>query len=119
MNIILAFNPTSVKYTLLNIGWNAEPNAPMPELFVSGDSVTITFGLNYFLYPEFKEDDRGKLTFYRCYKYDFNGSNDEGYYLGQHRYNYKQLPWGGFYELESSWKSDFPENPVILSNLAN
>jgi hypothetical protein len=34
--------------------------------------------------------------------------NDEGYILGQYRYKDIDLPWGEFYQLFSSWETDFP-----------
>jgi len=82
--------------TLLTTDWNADPNAPEVQLTVDGTSVTLDFFVNYFIYDKFKEGDRAKLTFYNCHKYSFNSMNDEGYYIGQYRYKYTDLPWGSF-----------------------
>ena len=40
--------------------------------------------------------------------------NDEGYYGGQYRYKYTELPWGDFYEIDTDWKSDFHKNNLII-----
>ena len=107
--------PTQLNFTLLTKSWNADPNAPEPKLTVVGEDVVLEFFLNNNIYSQFSEHDKGRLTFYNCHKYDFNGTNDHGYYLGQHRYNYKQLPWGEFYKLDTDWETDFPINPTYLS----
>jgi hypothetical protein len=103
-----------MKYLLLTKGWNADPNAPEVQLKVEGYNVVLEFYLNSFIYP-FKEDQRGRLTLLDCYKFSFNSMNDEGYYAGQYRYNYEELPWGEFYELETDWEDDFPKKPEILN----
>lgn len=102
-------------YTQLNIDWNADPNSPETSIKVEGDTIILDFYLNYFLFDEFKEGDKGQLTFYNCHKYDFDGTNDEGYFLGQHRYKYTDLPYGEFYQLNTNWQTDFPKNSKILN----
>ena len=97
----------------LNENWNADPNAPEPILAVKGNIIIIDFYLNYFLFKDFKENDRGRLTFRNCSKYAFNGMNDEGYYYGQYRYKYTELPWGQFYQLSTD-PTDFPSENVVL-----
>lgn len=106
-------------YEKLNLDWNAEPNAPEPTVSARGNTLTVSFYLNYFLYDRFHEDDKGILTFKDCYKYSFNSMNDEGYYRGQYRYKYNELPWGEFYLLNTS-VDDFPKDSIILDeSLAN
>lgn len=104
-----------MEFTKLTIDWNAEPNAPEEKITVIGDTVVVEFYLNSFVYEEFSEDDKGRLTFIGCHKYSTNGSNDEGYYMGQHRYKYQYLPWGEFYQLETDWRLDFADEPIFLS----
>ena len=99
----------------LTTDWNAEPNAPEVALVVRGRNVILDFFVNYFLYHQFKEDDKAKLTFYNCHKYFYGSPNDEGYYLGQHRYKYTELPYGQFYQLKTDWEIDFPKDCIILS----
>jgi len=100
--------------TLLTKDWNADPNAPEVELSVEGSSVTLDFFVNYFIYDKFNEGDKAKLTFHNCIKYSFNSMNDEGYYMGQYRYKYSDLPWGEFYKLDTNWETDFPARHITL-----
>ena len=108
-----------MKYKKLNIGWNAEPNAPEPELLTEGNMLAIVFYLNPFIYNSIEDDEKGELRFYNCYKYSFNSCNDEGYYRGQYRYNNTQLPWGEFYEIEHDWQEDFHPESRILNKEIN
>jgi len=94
--------------TLLTTDWNADPNAPEVKLTVEGSSVTLDFFVNYFLFDKFEEGDKARVTFLNCHKYSFNSMNDEGYYMGQYRYKYTDLPWGEFYKLDTNWETDFP-----------
>jgi len=103
-----------MKYTQITEDWNAEPGAPEVKLSVENTTVTLEFYLNSFQFNNFKEDDRAKVIFLNCHKYSFNTMNDEGYYYGQYRYKYTDLPWGEFYKLETGWETDFPVNPTIL-----
>lgn len=102
-------------YTQINTDWNADPNAPEVRLTVDNNSVTLEFYLNYFLFERFHEGDKAKLTFNKCYKYTFNGMNDEGYFQGQYRYKENQLPWGEFYKVETDWEKDFPLKHEVLN----
>ena len=88
--------------------WNADPNAPDVQLTVDTNCVTLEFYLNYFLFEKFSEGNKAKLIFNKCYKYAFNGMNDEGYFQGQYRYKDNELPWGEFYKIETDWEKDFP-----------
>lgn len=105
--------------TLLTTDWNADPNAPEVELVVEGSSVTLNFFVNCFIYEKFKEGDKAKLTFINCLKYSFNSMNDEGYYMGQYRYKYTDLPWGEFYKLDTNWETDFPARHTILADITD
>src|SRR6478735_1456083 len=104
-----------MEFTKLNLDWDADPNVPDVKVTVIDDTVLVEFDLNYFEGEQFKEGDRGRLKFIGCHKYSSNGPNDEGYYKGQHRYKYTDLPWGDFYKLETNWRLDFPDYPVFLS----
>lgn len=104
-----------MRYRQLNQNWNADPSAPQPSLTVTEQTVQLEFYLNAFQFEQFQEGDKARLTFQNCHKYSFNGLNDEGYYKGQHRYNYQQLSWGEFYELFTDWQIDFPIDAVFIS----
>lgn len=101
-------------HTQITTDWNANPNAPQVQLSVDNTSVTLEFYLNSFLFDNFHEEDKAKLTFLNCHKYSFNAMNDEGYHKGQYRYKYTDLPWGEFYKLDTNWASDFPVTHTIL-----
>ena len=105
--------------TLHTKEWNADPNSPDVEISILGNSVTLDFLVNYFIYDNFKEGDKARLTFENCLKYSFNSMNDEGYFMGQYRYKYNDLPWGEFYEIQSNWQTDFPIEQTLLSELNN
>jgi len=81
--------------------------------------VEFKFELNPFEFDFIDKGDIGILEFSEVYKVDFGTMNDEGYYMGQHRYNNDVLPWGEFYELiDSNWRTDFPKSsPIINSEL--
>ena len=49
----------SVTFVQLNHGWNAEPNAPSPEVIVQGNDVLLTFFVNAFQFENFTPDERG------------------------------------------------------------
>jgi hypothetical protein len=103
-----------MNYTQITTDWNADPNAPEVQLTVNNNSVTLEFYLNYFLFDNFQEGDKAKLTFNQCYKYALNGMNDEGYFQQQYRYRDNELPWGEFYKLETNWEKDFPMKHRVL-----
>lgn len=82
----------------LNDGWNAEPNAPEPQVKVTGSSVELTFVLNPWTNGA-DEGERGRLTFRNCAMWRIGATNDEGWYAGQCRYSKAAPAWGEFYEL--------------------
>ena len=83
----------------LNLGWNAEPNAPNPQIRGDGDIIVVTFSLNSFQFPEFDCDDIGRLSFLSCSRYRLGPTNDEGWYRGQCRFSGIAPSWGEFYEV--------------------
>ena len=42
--------------------WNAEPNAPNPEVTVVGENLVLQFAPNQFLYPRFSTLPRVRLV---------------------------------------------------------
>lgn len=83
----------------LNEGWNAEPNAPSPQVRVEGGDVIVTFLLNPFQFPQFGVEDMGILRFLSCQRYRLGPTNDEGWYRGQCRFSEVAPRWGEFYEV--------------------
>lgn len=99
----------------LNIGWNAEPNAPELNISVNGTDVVIEFYLNTFEYEGFSEEDKAKITFHNCYQYRDGEPNDEGFYCyNQSRYKKYGVKWGEFYLVHcSDWRENFPDSIKI------
>lgn len=107
-------------YIKLNNNWGAEPNVPEVQLKIEGNTIFLEFFLNdEDTEEDTEEDKKSVLKFSNCHKYSFNSMNDEGYYLGQYRYKYTELPWGEFYKIETNWESDFPESSIELKELLN
>jgi len=101
-------DPKAMKtvFTKLNKGWNAEPNAPKPTVGVRGTDVVLSFLLNPFQFPEYKEGDIGTLRFEGCWRYRIGQTNDEGWYRGQCRFSSHAPAWGEFYEIQGDLKLD-------------
>jgi hypothetical protein len=89
---------SSLIFKRLHDGWNAEPNAPAPNVTVRGSEVQLTFFLNPFAY-EASDGERGCLIFERCSMWRLGPTNDEGWYAVQCRYSKAAPVWGQFYEL--------------------
>ncbi len=102
-----------IQFEQLNIGWNAEPNAPELSISVEGTDVVIMFYLNAFAYEGYSEGDKAKITFHNCYIYRNGAPNDEGFYIyNQSRYKQYGVKWGEFYLVHNSdWQENFP-NPI-------
>lgn len=108
-----------MQYIRMTTDWNAEPNDPQVSLSINQNSLSLNFLVNAFLYTNFKEEDKVVLTFHKCHKFSFNNMNDEGYYMGLHRYKSDILPWGEFYLIETDWEKDFPDESTILIERPN
>src|SRR5215813_4031407 len=87
------------EFLQLNLGWNAEPNAPDPHVAVEGDDILLCFYVNPFQFKEFSEDEVGFLRFVKCVRYRLGPTNDEGWYHGQCRFSQIAPGWGEFYEI--------------------
>ena len=93
----------------LNEGWNAQPNAPLPQANVDGDDVVLRFRLNAFSFEMFSREDLGFLRFHACSRYRFTSVNDEGWHRGQCRFSGLAPRWGEFYEVIGDFKDDAPD----------
>ena len=100
----------------LNLGWNAEPNAPEPVVEVAGHDILLRFSLNPFQYPEVTEGDVRVLRFKACSRYRLGETNDEGWYRGQCRYSKAAPAWGEFYEIIGS--DEFADQPNDWVNVS-
>lgn len=87
------------EFAKLNDGWNAEPNAPDPQVRIAGTEAILTLRLNGFQFPAFGDKDAGTLRFVDCARYRLGPTNDEGRFAGQCRYGATAPAWGEFYEI--------------------
>lgn len=84
----------------LNIGWDAEPGAPHPEIRVEDHTLILTFYLNPWVFPGVKPGDVGELRFESCWRYRLGDTNDEGWWMRQCRFSVLAPDWGEFYKVE-------------------
>ncbi|MEM0967657.1 MAG: hypothetical protein AAGJ81_16030 [Verrucomicrobiota bacterium] len=102
-------------FTQLNTDWNAEPNAPYPEVKIEGDKLELIFDLNYLQFCQFSEDQKGRIEFDGVIRYRLGQTNDEGWYDGQCRFSKIAPNWGEFYLIEGdSRMSESPDDWVIV-----
>lgn len=104
-----------IVFEQLNIGWNAEPNAPELNISVNDTDVIIEFYLNTFTNNGFSKEDKARITFHNCYQYRDGAPNDEGFYCyNQSRYKKYGVKWGEFYLVHhSDWIENFPSSIKI------
>jgi hypothetical protein len=104
-------------FAQLNIGWNAEPNVPMPAVLEQKRDLLLNFFLNPYVFPNFKDDEKGVLRFENVAKYRLGPTNDEGWYRGQCRYTDVAPKWGEFYELTGpDAQRDMPEDWHVMND---
>lgn len=104
-----------MKYTKLNPNWNADRNAPQPELSTINEGIALSFQLNANDFEYIDEGEMGKLEFYNVYAYRLATIGHVEYLKGQSRFKNNQLPWGDFYEIkEGKWPKDLPDDRVVL-----
>jgi len=104
---------------------------------VVGKDIILVFDLNYFIYEQFKEGDKGRIIFKDCLMYRVGDPNDEGFYgknnnsawkastaekLGWENYPEisKSIGWDNFYEIEGSdWKSITEFGGTVIKEVEN
>jgi len=105
-----------IDFIQLSNNWNAHPVSPEVNLQIVGENLIMEIYLNHYMFDSFVEGDKACITFENSYKYSLNSCNDEGYYYGQYRINWKQLEWGEFYEIISGLDRKLPKPIVQLSD---
>jgi hypothetical protein len=85
-----------------NLNWNAEPNAPDPQITFAGDDLQLRFFLNAFAFEEFHAGELGILRFENVAKYRLGRTNDEGWYRGHCRFSGLAPAWGEFYSVNGA-----------------
>lgn len=102
----------------LNEGWNAEPNAPEPNVTVEGQDVVVSFRMNPYQFPQFSPKDVGQLRFVSCRRYRLGCTNDEGWYRGQCRFSKVAPQWGEFYEVGGDLRlGECPDDWVAVAQV--
>lgn len=89
----------STTFEQLNIGWNAEPNAPEPRIELTGTELRLYFLVNPFQFPAYAEGEIATLRFSDCWRYRLGPTNDEGWYRGRCRFSRLAPSWGELYEV--------------------
>ena len=105
-----------LKFTQLNDGWNAEPNAPYLRAEPDDTSLVARFRPNQFLYPEFERVSFILVRFESCERYRITSVNDHGWYDGQCRFSGHAPAWGEFYEVSGDTRDDLDATPWITTN---
>jgi hypothetical protein len=104
----------------LNHDWNAEPNSPIPQAVVEDGDVILTFWMNAFRFPQFKEEDTGRIRFTNSFRYRIGTVNDEGWYQGQCRFSKLAPKWGEFYEVEGDLRlNECPQDWIMVGSQRN
>ena len=94
------------QFIKLNDGWNAEPNAPEPQIETTGSTLKLIFFRNWMMFPDVEEDSKMSLVFQNCHKYRLGRTNDEDWYRGQCRFSKIAPEWGEFYEVRGDLLDD-------------
>ena len=82
----------------LNADWNADPNAPYPEVREIGSRLELRFHLDSLTHNA-KFGEVGCLAFENCSAWRLGYPNMDGWYFGHWRYKKLAPEWGEFYEL--------------------
>ena len=108
----------ATKFTQLNHGWNAEPNAPHIDVDVDGTMLTLSFLANPWQFPEFVDGQIIRLRFADVWRYAIGDVNHEGWYRGQCRFSKLAPRWGEFYEVSGDLRlNQFDAEWHVVSEL--
>lgn len=102
----LNMSTRATTFTRLNEAWNAEPNAPDPQVSTIDGELVLTFLPNPFQFRGFFEDQRVRVVFTGAWRYRIGKVNDEGWYRGQCRFSQVAPAWGEFYEIHGDLRLD-------------
>lgn len=103
--------PTYIK---LNLDFDAEPNAPSPEVSITGSNLNLKFLLNPFLWENVKDDEQAELHFNGVLKYRLGGPGSDNF--KDFRYYDEEIDNYGFYQIKNSnWMRNFPLDEKTVS----
>lgn len=89
-----------LKFIQQNTDWNAEPNAPEPQVTRNGSNLNISFLMSPSSFGwDGREDVPGLLRFQSCTRWCWDSTNDEGWHAGAGRFARLAPRWGEFYEV--------------------
>lgn len=94
------------KFIKLTDTWNAEPNAPWPDVRVENGDVYLTVFANPWQFAGFDEEERIEIRFANAARYRLGPTNDEGWYRGQCRFSDVAPEWGEFYEIRGELRAE-------------
>ena len=103
-----------IEFRKLNEGWDAEPDAPRPDVRAGESGVTLTFYLSLRGQPEFREYDCGQRSFPGSWRYRLGAPNDEGWHKGHCRFGCLAPYCGDFYEVTCGLTEDRPKDWVLV-----
>lgn len=101
------------EFERLNIGWNADPNAPEPEVTASDSTLIVTFRPNGRQYHDYRNCAAIELRFENCSRYRITDVNDHGWHAGACRFSKLAPEWGEFYEIFGNTLDDLDPTPWI------
>lgn len=101
-----------------NADWNAEPNAPAPQVIKFGPDLDVSFIMHpsSFGWPE-RDGVRGLLRFRSCSRWCWDSTNDEGWHAGAGRFAAQAPRWGEFYEISGGERLGENAVPGRISSL--
>jgi hypothetical protein len=104
-----------MKFKKLNKNWAADLNAPHESIIQNEDGIEVDFLLNSFPYEHIDDGEKGKIAFYDVFAYRNVASIAEEISKRQIPFKVEQIPFGDLFELlDSKWKTDFPEDKIIV-----
>ena len=101
----------------LNIGWNADPNIPIPEYALENGTLKVRFRPNMFQYPEYSTCNFLTLEFISCSRFRFTMVNDHSWYEGGCRFSGKAPEWGEFYHVSGDFLEDEEKTPWHITGV--
>lgn len=104
-----------MKVIQLNKNWKSDSNAPKENIIQNENGIEVEFLLDSFNYEHIDQGEKGKIEFYEVYAYRNVSSIAEEISKRKIPIKVDQIPLGDLYELlDSKWKTDFPEDKIIV-----
>jgi hypothetical protein len=98
-------------FRILNTGWNADPNAPDPQITIQDGAVRLEVRQNRVAFDAAEKVGRFRLVFEDAKRFRLTPVNDHGWYDGQCRFSDLAPAWGEFYEILGDTMDDLEPTP--------